>query len=177
MCSDPGEERARWFVSKQKLRQQRCRAERRDSKAREHYRMPWPMQHWLQKLNRQIFPVIRQRLHQPPIRARIVVQLFRRNIDVFAKTSGGMVIQRVRQRYFGLNPFKPEALQREGLEKWRACCKRMNCRTDIMHKSRQSQFGRARATTNCGVCLINDNGTSRARERDRRRETIRSRAH
>ena len=46
-----------------------------------------------------------------------------------------------------------------------------------MHKSWQSQFGRTRAAANCGVCLVNDNGTSRARERDRRRETIRSRAH
>src|SRR5262249_39969839 len=171
-----GEKRARWFVSKQKLRQQRCRPERKDSKASKCYRMPWPMQNWLQKLSRQIFPIRRQGLLQAPIRARIVVQLFRRNIDVSAETGGGIVVQRVRQRNFGLNPFKPEALQRERLEKWRGCCKWMNCRTDIMQKERQSELGRTRSTPNRRVCFTDNDGTSRARKRDRRREAIRSRA-
>ena len=135
------------------------------------------MQHWLQELNRQIFPVPRQRLHQAPIRARIFVQLFRRNIDVFAETGGGAVIQRMRQWNFGLDPFKTEALQRQRFEKRRACCKWMNCRTDVMQKARQSEFGRTRAAADCRVCFVNKNGTSRARQCDRRRETIRSRAN
>ncbi len=96
MCGDPGEKRARWFAFEDKFRQQRCRAKRQDSKVRERYRMLWPMQHWLQELNRQIFPVPRQRLHQAPVCARIFVQLFRRNIDVFVETGGGTVIERMR---------------------------------------------------------------------------------
>ena len=135
------------------------------------------MQHWLQELNRQIFPVPRQRLHQAPICARIFVQLFRRNIDIFAETGGGAVIQRMRQWNFGLDPFKTEALQRQRFEKRRACCKWMNCRTDVMQKARQSEFGRTRAAADCRVCFVNKNGTSRARQCDRRRETIRSRAN
>ena len=83
---NPGEKSACSFAFEDKFRQQRCRAKRQDSKVRERYRMLWPMQHWLQKLNRQIFPVPRQRFHQAPIRARIFVQLFRRNIDVFEET-------------------------------------------------------------------------------------------
>src|SRR4029077_17971692 len=46
-----------------------------------------------------------------------------------------------------------------------------------MQKARQSEFGRTRAAANCRVCFVNNNGTSRARQRDRRRETIRSRAN
>src|SRR6187551_212903 len=108
---------------------------------REGYRMLWPMQHWLQKLNRQIVPVTRQWLHQAPIRTRISVQLFRGNIDVFVETSCGTVIERMRQRNFWLDPFKTETFQRERFEKWRACCEWVNCRTDVMYKSGQSQFG------------------------------------
>ncbi len=137
MRGDPGEERTRRFAFEHKFRQQRCRAKRQDSKVRERYRMLWPMQHWLKKLNRQIFPVTRQRLHQAPIRARIFVQLFRRNSDVFTQTGGGAVIERMRQWNFGLDPFKTEALQRQRFEKRRASRKWMNCRTDVVQKARQ----------------------------------------
>src|SRR4029077_3445486 len=91
-------------------------------------------------------------------------------------TGGGTVIERMRQWNFRLDPFKSEALQRQRFEKRRACCKWVNCRTDVMQKTRQSEFGRTRAAANCRVCFVNKNGTSRARHRDRRRETIRSRA-
>src|SRR5436305_13343385 len=139
--------------------------------------MLWPMQHWLQELNRQIFPVTRQRLHQAPVRARIVEQLFSCNVDISVEAGGRTVIQRMRQRNFGLDPFKTQALQGQRFEKRRPCCKWVNCRTDVMQKARQSQFGRTRSAADCRVCFVNKNGTSRARQCDRRRETIRSRAN
>ena len=73
---------------------------------RERYRMLWPMQHWLQELNRQIFPVTRQRLHQAPICARIVEQLFSCNVDISVEAGGRAVIQRMRQWNFGLDPLQ-----------------------------------------------------------------------
>ena len=93
------------------------------------------VQHWLQELVSQFFPVSRQRLHQRAIRARILVQLVRRNIDVFAQTGSGAVIERMRQRNFGLDPFKSEAFQRKRFEKRRTCCEWMNGRTNVMHKT------------------------------------------
>src|SRR3954447_8192346 len=141
---------------------------------RERYRMLWPMQYWLQEFNREILPVSRERFHQPPIRAGIVVQLFRGNIDVFAEPGGGAVIQRMRQWNFRLDPLKTEALQRQRFKKWRTCCKRMDCRTNVMQKAGQSEFGRTRAAADCRVCFVNNNRISRARQCDRGRETVRS---
>src|SRR5262245_12645486 len=83
----------------------------------------------------------------------------------------------MRQRNFGLNPFKPEPLQRERFEKWRACCKWMNCRTDVVQKARQSEFGRTRAAADRGVRFVNTHRASCPCECDRRRETIRSRSN
>jgi hypothetical protein len=45
-----------------------------------------------------------------------------------------------------------------------------------MQKARQSEFGGTRAAADCRICFVNNNGTSRARQCDRRGETIRSRA-
>src|SRR5262249_26831200 len=98
----------------------------------------------------------------------------RRNIDVFVETNGGTVIKRMRQWNFGLDPFKTKALQRQRFEKRRACCKWVNCRTDVMHKARQSEFGRTCAAANCVVRLVNEHGTLCARQGNRRPQTIRS---
>ena len=176
MRGDPSEKSARAFAFEDKFRQQRRRTKRQDSKVRERYRMFRPMQHWLQELNRQIFPVPRQRFHQAPICTRIFAQFFRRNGDVFKQRRSGAVVERMRQWNFGFDPFKTEALQRERLKKRRACCKWMNCRTDVMQKARQSELGRTRAAADCCVSFVNKNGTSRARQCNRCRETIRSRA-
>src|SRR5439155_16379330 len=87
------------------------------------------------------------------------------------------VIQRMRQWNFGLDPFKTQALQGQRFEKRRACCKWVNCRTDVMQKARQSKFGRTRAAADCRVCFVNKNGTSRARQCDRGGKAIRPRSY
>jgi hypothetical protein len=46
-----------------------------------------------------------------------------------------------------------------------------------MQKARQSEFGGTRAAADCRICFVNNNGTSRARQHDRRRETVWSRAN
>src|SRR5262249_55751437 len=121
-----------------KFRQQCCRAKPKDSKVCERHRVLRPMQHWLQELSRQVFPVTRQRLHQSPICVRVFVQLFRRCVDVFAQTDGGAVIQRMRQWNFWFDPFKTETLERKRFKKWRARGKWVDRGTNVMHKTRQS---------------------------------------
>src|SRR6476646_6244316 len=46
-----------------------------------------------------------------------------------------------------------------------------------MQKARQSEFGRTRAAADCRVCFVNNNGTARTRQCDRRSKTIWSRAN
>src|SRR5207244_9608307 len=93
------------------------------------------------------------------------------------EAGSGTVIKRMRQWNFGFDPFKAEAFQRQRFEKWRTCCKWMDRRTDVMQKARQSEFGRTRDATNCRIRLVNKNRTSRPRQCDCSRETIRSRAN
>ena len=99
------------------------------------------MQHRLEELVSQFFPVSRQRLHQRAIRARILVQLVRRKIDISVQAGDGAVIERMRQRNFGLDPIETEPFEWKRFEEWRTGRKRMNCRTNIVNKTWQRQFG------------------------------------
>src|SRR5438128_1255105 len=89
----------------------------------------------------------------------------------------GTVIERMRQWNLGLNPFEAESLQRKRLEKRRPGSQWMNCRTNIVHKSRPRELSRACASANGRVRFTNEHGTTRARECDRGCQTIRPRAH
>src|SRR6266446_3968330 len=99
------------------------------------------MQHWLQKFRRQFFPIASQRFHDGPVSARIVVERISRKIDVAVQACGAAVIERVRQRNFGLDPIETEAFEWKRFEEWRTGRKRMNCRTNIVNKTWQRQFG------------------------------------
>src|SRR5205823_11983805 len=63
MLSDSSEKRAGWFVFKQELRQQRCRAKSQNPEVRQYQRVSRQMEHRLQKFVRQIFPMRNERLH------------------------------------------------------------------------------------------------------------------
>ena len=108
--------------------------------------------------------------------ARIAAELFRRQIDVSIQASCGAVIQRMCQGNIGLNPFKTESLQRKRLKKWRTRGQWMNRRTNVVHKPWQRECRRARPAADGRVRFPNEHGTSRARQRDCRSKTIRSRA-
>src|SRR5262245_46467671 len=98
--------------------------------------MPRPMQHWLQKLNGELFPVMRQRLHEAPIRARIAAELFGCEMQVFIETGRRTVIERMCEWNFRLDPVQAEALQRQSFKKRRTCSEWMNRRADVMQKAR-----------------------------------------
>jgi len=58
---------------------------------------------------------------------------------------------------------RPKRSSGSVLKKRRACCKWVNCRTDVMQKARQSKFGRTGAPPPIvAFCFVNKNGTSRA---------------
>ncbi len=135
------------------------------------------MQRRLQELVSQFLPVARKRFHHAPICARIADQLLSSKIDIPMQAGRGPVVERVRQWNFRLNPCETESLQRQSFEKRRGYRERMNCRTNVMQKPWQRKFSGTRATAGCGVRFANQNGASRAGQRDRGRKTIRSRAN
>ena len=95
------------------------------------------MQHGLQKFVGQFFPVMRERLHQPAISARVAEESFRCKIDISIQAGRGAIIERMRERDVRLNPFESDSFQRKRFEKWGASRERMDRRTDIVQKSGQ----------------------------------------
>ena len=86
---------------------------------------------------------------------------------------GSPATERMRERNIRLNPFKPESFQQQCLEKRGTYSQWMNCRTEIMHKAGQSQFGRTRAAADCGIRFAYKHRASRPRQRDCSRKAIR----
>src|SRR6266436_3637478 len=71
-----------------------------------------------------------------------------------------------------LNPGETESFERKRFEKWGACGKWMNRRTNVMHKSWQSQLGRARAAANSRVGFQHEHRTSSLGEGDRASQAV-----
>src|SRR5581483_2229847 len=99
--------------------------------------MPRKMEDRLQKLVSQFVPIAGERADQAAIRVGIAVELPRCKIDIPIQAGCRTVIERVRQWNFRLDPLETKLLQRQSFEKRRTGRERMNCRTNIMQKSRQ----------------------------------------
>jgi len=133
------------------------------------------MHHRLQKFSRQFFPIARERLHQIAIGARVAAELSACKIDILMKTRGASIIEWMRERDLRLNPTKAEAFERQCLEKWRTRGERMNCRTNIVHKTWQGEFGRTRTAADRLVPFQDQNGKTCPRQRNRGGHSIRTR--
>src|SRR5438067_11579992 len=119
MRGDSGEESACLFVLKQELGQKGGRTNRANSKFSERNRMPRQMQHRLQKLGGEFFPIAREWRHQIAIGARVAPELFARKIDIAMQTRRAAVIERMCERDFRLDPIETKSLKRHCFEKWR----------------------------------------------------------
>src|SRR6266567_2466540 len=177
MRGDSSEQRARRLVLEKKFRKPCRRAGRRNSKSCESNRMPRQVKHRLQKFGGQFFPVAQKRLEQPPIGGSVDIQLRCCKIDITMQTRGGPIIERMRERDLWLNPGEPESIEWESFEKRRTSSEWMNCRAEIVDETGQRQFSRARAAANGGVGFQYQHGTSRVRENNGGRQTVRSGAN
>src|SRR4029077_18448148 len=119
------------------FRQESCWTDRGDSKSCQSDWMSREMQHRLQKLIRQFFPLARERLHQAPIRARIAGKLVGCKINISMQAGRQTVIKRMCQRDVRLNPFESEGLRGTRFENRRAGRERMDRRTDVVQESWQ----------------------------------------
>src|SRR6266700_1593699 len=93
------------------------------------------------------------------------------------QTRGGGVIERMRQRNIWLNPGQSQSFERKSFEERRTSSEWMDCRAEIVDETGQRQFSRARAAANGGVGFQYQHGTSRARENNGGRQTVRSGAN
>src|SRR5438477_11048758 len=89
------------------------------------------------------------------------------------QTSRSLIIERMSQRNFRLNPSETESLERKRFEKRRTGGGRMNSRTNVMDKAGQGQLGRARSAAYGRVGFQHERRTSSMRERDRCGQAIR----
>jgi hypothetical protein len=86
-----------------------------------------------------------ERLHEPKVTRAVISQIPRGQLDGAVEDYSRAIIQRVRQRRRGMNPFQAAAFQ------WQAAKKRgpqgqgVNGRADVVHETGQRQFFRSRA--------------------------------
>jgi hypothetical protein len=129
----------------------------------------------LEKFGRQLFPVPSERTKQLRIGFTIAAERCRGAVKITMKTDSSSVIEGMRERNVRLNPLQTESLERKAFKKWRTRGKRMNGGTNIMNETRQRQLSRTRSATDGVARFEDENGTSGARQDDRRGETIWSR--
>ena len=82
----------------------------------------------------------------------------------------------MREWNFRLDPIEPESFERERFEKWRTGREGMDRRANVVNKTWQRQLGRACAATDARICFQYQNRQPCARECNRSREAVRSRA-
>jgi Protein of unknown function (DUF1360) len=80
------------------------------------------------------------------------------------------------KRNLGLNPVKLVSLERQRFKKRRTGGEWVDGRTEIVQEAGQGQLRRSRTSANRGVGFKDQNGATCPRQRDRRGQTIRSRA-
>src|SRR4029077_20998888 len=118
MRRDSPEERAGRFTFERSFGQQSCRKKGRDSKACQRERVFRKMQHRLQKLGGEFFPIAHERSHQSAIIPCISTYSFRCFIDTAGKTRRGAIVERMSERNLRLNPGETKSLEGKRFEKW-----------------------------------------------------------
>ena len=104
--------------------------------------MPWNPQR-PQQLAEENLSVCRQRLHQSPIRERILAERAAGLFDRPLEHRNAAVVKRMGQGRERLHQLEPMLRKWKHFEKRRRNGERMNRRTDVMHERGQRQSGRA----------------------------------
>jgi len=115
-------------------------------------------------------PRIGERTDQPLVCELVPAEAGRRLRQALLEQDGAPVVERVSRRRVGVDPVDAEL---ESPKKRRRERKRMDGRADVVDEARERQLGRAQATAELLVGLVNLDLQAGPRERDRSREPVR----
>ena len=169
----PGKQGPGWFVPEPGPVQKGGRRESGKAEAREQERMPWPMQHRLEQLLRQLLPSLRQWRHQRIIRCRIARQALGRGGNRAQQRGRRAAAQRMGQRDLRVDPFQAMPLQAQRAKYGRSRAKRMDGRAQIVNEAGQRQFRGAGCPAGLGLAFQDQDAQSRLRQHHRGRQAIR----
>ena len=139
-------------------------------------RMSWKTE-WPLHAGFELGPSGKQRGQEPHVALAILAEIFRRRFHGPLEDYCRAVIERMRQRRRGLNPFQPALLERQAAEKRRPHRHGVNTRTDVVQEARERQFRRSRPAAQRFFSLDQQNGAARLGDRNRGGEPVRPAAH
>ncbi len=123
-------------------------------------------------------PGVHQRLEQPSVCPRIAAEGGRGVVDRAVQDRGAPSVEWMGQRHVGMDPFQAVRAERSGgfdlTERRRSDGERMDRRADVVNRSRDGEFLRARATARAGSRFVDRDVPTGARQRDRRHQPVRA---
>src|ERR1043166_7147490 len=89
-----------------------------------------------------------------------------------AHSNCSAIVERMRQRKFGMDPLQAQVLQRQTLHKWRCRGQGVNGRTNVVDKTWKSKAAGPGASANGWLGFVNSDRTSGPRHRDCGGQTV-----
>ncbi len=116
---------------------------------------------------------IHERRHHAAIGpAVLAAQALRRGGYRTLHDDGSSVVERVRERCGRMHELVAELRQRQRLQKGRSGNERLNRRAHVVHETRLGERKRAGGAADSRLRLVDPDGASSTRERDRRRQAV-----
>ena len=175
MRCDAAEQRGRSAIG-ETIRERRRGANGARAEAREAKRVRRHVQR-RQHIRRDYIPVAREGLDEGAIRRAVAAERAAGRVEVALEERGRCIVERMRERDARMNPLEAEPVERQRRQERRSDAERVHRGADVMHEARFGERLAPRSAAERRFALEHEHREARARDGDRRGQSVRSGSH